>query len=78
MLIVHSLNLFENMLFVRLFSICLFWCQSRDRVGTKNSVACLGIRNGGGGAKSESYFFLLFNFSRGPSSEISRENNISD
>ena len=44
-----------------------------------DAVACPEIRKGGGGRKSERLFFLAFQFFKGgPSSENSRENDISD
>ena len=41
-------------------------------------VSCPGIRRRGGGGNDLKGFFLLINFSRGPCSENSRENDISD
>ena len=37
----------------------------RYRIDNNYPCACPGIRKGGGGAKSESPFFWLFNFSEG-------------
>ena len=42
------------------------------------TVACPGIRKGGGGENVKGFFFVFFNFSRGLNSENSRENDISD
>ena len=70
----------ENVSKVRICSWRHFWKSLNLKTMSLllQSVACPGIRKGGGGENLKVFFFGFSILQGGPSSENSRENDISD